>query len=45
MASKCTVGKRLGHASPRVTLTIYGHVDKGMRERASDSFARDERAV
>jgi integrase len=40
-----TVGKRLGHANPKVTLTIYGHVDKGMQERASDTFARDERAV
>lgn len=40
-----TVGKRLGHANPKVTLTIYGHVDKGMQEKASDTFARDERAV
>jgi integrase len=40
-----TVAERLGHANPKVTLTIYAHVDKAMQVKASDTFARDERAV
>lgn len=40
-----TVAGRLGHANPKITLSIYGHVDQGMQEKASDTFARDERAV
>jgi integrase len=40
-----TVGALLGHANPKVTLTVYGHVDKESQDKASDTFARDERAV
>ena len=39
------VANRLGHANPKVTLTIYAHVDKESQDKASQTFARDERAV
>jgi integrase len=34
-----TVAKRLGHANPRTTLAIYGHVIEGQDRKAADILA------
>jgi integrase len=34
------VSERLGHASPMITLTVYGHVMPGMQREAADRLAR-----
>ncbi len=33
-----TVSERLGHASPSITLGVYGHVMPGDQKRAADRF-------
>ncbi len=33
------VSKRLGHAGPNITLSIYSHVLPGDQRRAADRFA------
>ena len=34
-----TVSKRLGHASIKMTLDVYGHLVDGSQKKAADTFA------